>query len=41
MMVYGGVYVQVHEFLTSALVGEWPPPPPGRFTPGERASGTP
>jgi hypothetical protein len=31
----------IHIFLTSALVGgEWWPSRPGRFTPGERASGT-
>jgi hypothetical protein len=33
--------VQIHIFLTSALVGgEWSASRPGRFTPGERAPGT-
>jgi hypothetical protein len=33
--------VQIHVFLTSALVGgEWLASRPGRFTPGEIASGT-
>jgi hypothetical protein len=41
MQAYGGVYVQIHIFLTSALVGgEWSASRPFRFTPGERASGT-
>jgi hypothetical protein len=36
-----GVDVQIHIFLTSALVeGEWPNSHPGRFTPGESAPGT-
>jgi hypothetical protein len=36
-----GVDVQIHIFLTSALVGvEWSTSRPGRFTPGERAPGT-
>jgi hypothetical protein len=36
-----GVDVQIHVFLTSALVrGEWSASRPSRFTPGERASGT-
>jgi hypothetical protein len=36
-----GVDVEIHIFLTSALVGgEWPTSRPGRFTPGERAPGT-
>jgi hypothetical protein len=35
------VDVQIHIFLTSALVGgEWSTSRPGRFTPGERAPGT-
>jgi hypothetical protein len=35
-----GVDVQIHIFLTSALVGgEWSTSRPGRFTPGERAPG--
>jgi hypothetical protein len=34
MKAYGGVYVQIHIFLTSALVGgEWSASRPGRFTP--------
>jgi hypothetical protein len=33
--------VQIHVFLTSALVGgEWSTSLLGRFTPGERTSGT-
>jgi hypothetical protein len=41
MKAYGGVGVQIHIFLTSALVGvEWSTSRPGRFTPGERAPGT-
>jgi hypothetical protein len=41
MKAYGGVYVQTHVFLTSALVrGEWSASRPDRFTPGERAPGT-
>jgi hypothetical protein len=41
MKTYGGVDVQIHIFLTSALVrGEWTASRPGRFTPGERAPGT-
>jgi hypothetical protein len=36
-----GVDVQIHIFLTSALVrGEWSTSRPGRFTPGEKAPGT-
>jgi hypothetical protein len=36
-----GINVQIHVFLTSALVlGEWSASRPGRFTPGERAPGT-
>jgi hypothetical protein len=38
MKTYGGVYVQIHVFLPSALVeGEWSVSRPGRFTPGESA----
>jgi hypothetical protein len=40
-MEYGGVDVKTHVFLTLALVGgEWSASRPGRFTLGERASGT-
>jgi hypothetical protein len=36
MKVYGGVDVQIHIFLTSALVGdEWSASRPGSFTPGK------
>jgi hypothetical protein len=35
MKTYGGVDVEIHVFLTSALVGgEWSASRPGRFTPG-------
>jgi hypothetical protein len=41
MKTYGRVDVQIHIFLTSALVGgEWSASRSGRFTPGERSSGT-
>jgi hypothetical protein len=41
MKAYGGVDVQIHIFLTSALVGgEWLASRTGRFTPRERAPGT-
>jgi hypothetical protein len=41
MKAYGGVEVQTHVFLTSALVGgEWSASRPSRFTPGERTHGT-
>jgi hypothetical protein len=37
---YGGVDVQAHVFVTSALVGsEWSASSPARSTPGERAPG--
>jgi hypothetical protein len=39
--VYEGVVVQLHAFLTSAVDGdEWSASRPGRFTLGERTSGT-
>jgi hypothetical protein len=38
MKSYGGVDVEIHIFLTSALVGgEWSASRPVRFTPRERA----
>jgi hypothetical protein len=41
MKVYGGVDVQIHAFLTSALIGdEWSASRPGRFIPWERAPST-
>jgi hypothetical protein len=41
MMAYGGVDVQIHVFLTSAIVGgKWSASRPDRFTPRERAPGT-
>jgi hypothetical protein len=41
MKLHGGVDVQTHVFLTSALVaGKWSASRPSRFTPGERAPGT-
>jgi hypothetical protein len=41
MKAYGGVDVYIHIFFTSALAGgEWSASRPGRFIPGERASGT-
>jgi hypothetical protein len=41
MKTYGGVDLQIHVFLTSALVGgEWSESQPCRFTPGERATST-
>jgi hypothetical protein len=41
MKVYGGVDVEIHIFLTSALVGgEWSASSPGRFTTGEKANGS-
>jgi hypothetical protein len=40
MKTYGGVDVQIHVFLTSALVGgEWSATCFGRFTPWERSPG--
>jgi hypothetical protein len=39
MKANGGVDVQIHIFLTSALVlGEWSASRPGRFTPEKRAA---
>jgi hypothetical protein len=41
MKTYGGVDVQMHIFLTSALVGgEWSASRPGCFTPGGKSPGT-
>jgi hypothetical protein len=41
MKAYGGVNVQIHIFLTSALVRyEWSASRPGSFTPEERTPGT-
>jgi hypothetical protein len=41
MKTYGGVDVETHVFLTSAIGGgEWSASRPGRFTPGERDPGT-
>jgi hypothetical protein len=41
MKAYGGMDVQIHIFLTSALTGgEWSDSCPSRFTPRERAPGT-
>jgi hypothetical protein len=41
MKAYRGVDVQIHIYLTSALVGgEWSASCPCRFTPWERISGT-
>jgi hypothetical protein len=39
MKAYGGVDVQIHIFLTSALVGELSASRPGRFTPGTNCIG--
>jgi hypothetical protein len=41
MKAYGEVYIEIHIFLTSALVGgEWSASRPGRFTTRERAPAT-
>jgi hypothetical protein len=40
MKAYEGVDVFAHVFLTSLIGGEWSASLPGRFTPGEGASGT-
>jgi hypothetical protein len=40
MKVYGGIDVQIHIFLSSALVGgEWSASLPCRFTPGTHSIG--
>jgi hypothetical protein len=41
MKTYGGVDIQIRDFLTSVLIGgEWSASRPGRFPPDERAPGT-
>jgi hypothetical protein len=41
MNAYGGVDVEIHIYLTSALAeGEWSASRPGSFSPVERVSGT-
>jgi hypothetical protein len=41
MKTYGEVDMQIHVFLTSALVGvDWSVSRPGSFIPGERTPGT-
>jgi hypothetical protein len=40
MKTYGGIDVQIHVFLTSAVAGEWSVSHPGRFIPVERIPGT-
>jgi hypothetical protein len=40
MKTYGGVDVQIHIFLTPALVGDWSASRPCRFTPGKEPHGT-
>jgi hypothetical protein len=41
MKAYGGMNVQIHIFLATALAGgEWSALGLGRFTPGEKAPGT-
>jgi hypothetical protein len=41
MKAYGRLDVQIHIFLTSAIVGgKWSASRPGIFTPGERTPGT-
>jgi hypothetical protein len=41
MKAYGGVDVQIHIIMTSALVrGEWSASCPGRFITGEKILGT-
>jgi hypothetical protein len=42
MKAYGGVDVDTHVFMTSALVGgEWSASRPGRFTPRGKSHGYP
>jgi hypothetical protein len=41
MKAYGGVEVEIHIFLTSALAGgDWSALRPGRFIPGDTDPGT-
>jgi hypothetical protein len=42
MKAYGGVYIKIHVFVTSALVGvEWSVSRPCRYNPGDSVPGTP
>jgi hypothetical protein len=40
MKVYGGVYVYIHVFLNSVVVGEWSASCPCHFTSGKSALDT-